>query len=79
MLPIKIPQWVDSVRSILSLELVTTYCLIVLGMVVLAILKIIDVQVFLAFLAGFSGTVGSVITFYFVAKKRPDEDKGGVQ
>ena len=75
MIPIKIPDWFDSVRSILSLEIVSTYCAIVIVMGILAIKKIIDIQVFLAFLGGFSGTVGSVITFYFISKKRPEEEK----
>jgi len=68
-------EWLKSVRSIMSLEVITTYCLIVIGMVIMACLKIIDVQVFLAFLAGFTSTVGSIITFYFVGKKRKEEEK----
>ena len=70
---IKVPDWWDSIRSITTLQIISTYCLIVIGMVVMAIMKIIDVPVFLAFLAGFTSTVGTVITFYYTSKKRPEE------
>ena len=66
--------WFDSVRSLMSLEVITTYCLVMIGMIILTIMKLIEVPVFLAFLTGFTGIVGTITTFYYLGKKRPEEN-----
>jgi len=55
-------KWIGSIRSIITLLIVFAWCF--------------------AFACGyvsveaFSGTVGAIITFYFVAKKREEREEG---
>lgn len=62
-----------SVRKIVTVEIISTYCFLVFGMTILAIGGKITVPVFLAFISGFTSLVGVVITFYFAVKKRPED------
>ncbi len=72
-------KWLGSIRSIMTFEIITTYCLIVVGLTILGIKKIIDIPVYVAFLGGFTGTVGSIITFYYIGKRREEQNGGGAK
>lgn len=65
-----------SVRKVVTVEIITTYCLLVIAMAILAMTGKITTSVFLAFISGFTSLAGMVLTFYFAVKKRP-EDKNG--
>lgn len=62
MIPIKIPDWFDSIRAILALILVLALC-------VGCFKQIPDTK--LAFLKELATLA---VTFYFVLKKRPEEN-----
>lgn len=63
MVPIKIPEWWDSVRAILALGLTASYCYC----------KIRHFPE--AELSGLKELTMLALTFYFALKKRPDEEK----
>ena len=57
------PKWLGSIRSIITLLVVSAWCIgFACG----------NVSV-----EAFSATVGAVITFYFVGKKREEQNGGG--
>ncbi len=62
---LKIPDWWDSIRAILAFVLCSSYCCGVL------IIKLPDTQ-----LAGLKELSLMALTFYFVLKKRPEENGG---
>lgn len=66
MLPLKVPDWWDSIRAILSLILSISYCLGILW------LKIPKEQ-----LDGLYRLAELAIIFYFAFKKRPEEEQKG--
>ena len=57
------PKWINSIRSIITFLVVFAWCFgFACGYV--------SVE-------AFGMTVGSIITFYFVGKKREEQNKGG--
>lgn len=58
-----------SARWLMTVELITTYCLVIIALAVCLILKIITAEVFLGSLAGLSGLAT------FIAQKYFDKDK----
>jgi len=65
MIPIKIPDWFDSIRAILSFVLSVSYCVGILW------IKIPRTE-----LEGLYRLAEMCIIFYFAFKKRPEENGG---
>ena len=63
MIPIKVPDWWDSIRAILALSLSLSYCY-----------GILHLHIPRAELAGLEKLTELVIVFYFVLKKRTEEN-----
>lgn len=55
--------------------LITTYCLILIGCVALAILKMMDIAVLLALLSGFGALVGMVVEGYFHKQTQGEQNE----
>jgi len=69
-----IPQKLFSGRYFCTLAIVSTYCLVILGTIVLAIQRVINVEVFLGLFTGFSTLAGTIVTGYF---NRTDRKENG--
>lgn len=61
----KFKEKLGSGKFYVTVCLITTYCVVLIGCVVLAVLKMMDVAVLLALLSGFGTLVGMVVEGYF--------------
>lgn len=59
-----------SARKIIAVTVVSTYCAIMLGTVILTIMKLLSVPVFLGIFSGFSTLVLAISNAYFQRKDR---------
>lgn len=57
-------------RFFTTVLLITTYCVVIVGCVALAVIGRIDVSVFLALLSGFGTLIGMVVEGYFHKEKQ---------
>jgi uncharacterized membrane protein YfcA len=82
---IKVPDWWDSIRSITTFQIVTTYCLIMLATTIASLMLCTNKETamvtigkeLLFFIVGsFTGTaVGAIIAYHF--KKEETQNGGG--
>jgi len=69
----KFIEKLGSGRFFTTVFLITTYCVVIVGCVALAVLGRIDVSVFLALLSGFGTLVGMVVEGYFHKEKQGEK------
>jgi hypothetical protein len=62
-------------RKYATVAIITTYCLVILGSLVLTIMRIMDLPVFLATITGLGGLVMYITKAYFDDKERPTAEK----
>lgn len=65
-------------RYFATVVIIATYCLAVVGTLLLTIWEKIPVDVFLGLFAGFSTLAGSIITFYFTRADRKQKEPSDV-
>lgn len=68
----KVPMWIDSIRSITTFQIVSTYCLIMLSITIASIIlmcqgKFDGAKDIIVFIVGnFTGTaLGSIVAYHF--------------
>ena len=68
-------------RKIILVTTVSTYCLCIIGSVVLTVMKLLSVDVFLALFGGLSGVVVLIVNSYFDRRDRSTatETNGGTK
>jgi len=59
-------------RKFATIMLISTYCFVIIGSVVLSVMKMMSIEVLLALISGLGGIVMYVIKAYF-----DDKDRGG--
>lgn len=57
-------------RKFATVTLISTYCFVIVGSVVLALMKILTIEVLLALISGLGGLVMYVVKAYFDDKER---------
>jgi len=62
-------------RKFAAVALVSTYCFVIVGSVILTIIKVMSVEVMLALISGLGGLVMYVVKAYFDDKDRSLEKK----
>lgn len=62
-----------SARRIIAIRVITTYCLIMVGTLVLALMGKLSIEAFLGVIGGFGTLVLAIAAFYF---ERKDRKKG---
>lgn len=63
-----------SARRIIAIRIVTTYCLIMAGTLVLALMGKLSIEAFLGVIGGFGTLVLAVAAFYFERKDREKKE-----
>ena len=63
-----------SARRIIAIRIVTTYCLIMVGTLVLTLMGKLSVEAFLGVIGGFGTLVLAVAAFYFERKDREKKE-----
>lgn len=63
-------------RKYAAIAIISTYCIVVIGSLVLTIMKIMELAVFLATISGLGSTVMYIMKAYFDDKERPTENGG---
>lgn len=62
-------KWTSG-RWVVLVFCVSTYCVCILGSLILACKKILNIEAFLALFGGLSGLVTMIVTFYYDRKDR---------
>lgn len=65
-------------RKFMSIAFTVTYCLCILGSLILTVIKVLDVKVFLALLTGFAPMVLHINNAYF-SRDRTKEENNVIQ
>jgi len=63
-------------RKFSAIVIVSTYCLMAVGSLVLAIMKIMELSTFLAMISGLGSITMYIIKAYFDDKDRPKDKEG---
>ena len=63
-----------SARRIIAIRVITTYCIIMIGVLVLTLIGKLSIEAFLGVLGGFGTLVLAIAAFYFERKDRKKED-----
>jgi len=66
-----------SARKFMTIAFTITYCLVIIGSVILTFTKLITIEVFLALLTGFTTMMMYIIKSYFDRDDRPKEKSNG--
>ena len=64
-------------RKFATVSLISTYCFVIIGSVILTIYKTMSVEVMLALISGLSGLIMYVVKAYFDDKDRNKETTNG--
>ena len=62
-------------RKFATIMLISTYCFVIIGSVVLSVMKMMSIEVLLALISGLGGIVMYVIKAYFDDKDRGSKDE----
>jgi len=63
-------------RKFATVAMISTYCIVIIGSLALALMKLISVEVFLALISGLGTLVMYITKAYFDDKDRSLEQKG---
>jgi len=63
-----------SARKFMVVAIISTYCFVIIGCLILTLSKIMELPVFLALISGLGTTTMYIIKAYFDDKKRPEDN-----